>query len=53
MRRNSPMKITMTIPVPISESDGNGIIYTKKVVEKTVREIIVGTYTSPLNEVQI
>ena len=42
MRSNNPIKITMTIPFPISEPDRNGIIYTKGAVEKAVREFSDG-----------
>ena len=38
MRSNNPIKITMTIPFPISEPDRNGTIYTKEAIEKAVRE---------------
>ena len=38
MRSNNSIKITMEIPFPIGEPDGNGIIYTKEAVEKAVRE---------------
>ena len=38
MQSTNPIKITMETPFPISESDRNGIIYTKEAVEKAVRE---------------
>lgn len=38
MRSNNIIKVTMKILFPISESDRNGIIYTKEAVEKAVRE---------------
>lgn len=38
MRSNEPIEIIMKIPFPISEPDRNGNIYTKKAVEKAVRE---------------
>ena len=38
MRSNKPIEITMKIPFPINEPDGNGAIYTKEAVEKAVRE---------------
>lgn len=42
MRSNNPIKITMKIPFPISEPDRNGTIYTKKAIEKAVREFDSG-----------
>ena len=38
MRSNKPIEITMKIPFPINEPDGNGAIYTKEVVEKAVQK---------------
>ena len=38
MRNNKPIEITMKIPFPINEPDGNGTIYTKEVVEKAVQK---------------
>ena len=38
MRSNKPIEITMKIPFPINEPDGNGAIYTKEAVEKAVQK---------------
>lgn len=38
MRSNNPIKVTMTIPFPVSEPDRKGVVYTKDAIEKAVKE---------------
>ena len=38
MRSNKPIEITMKIPFPINEPDGNGTIYIKEAIEKAVQK---------------
>ena len=38
MRSNKPIEITMKIPFPINEPDGNGAIYIKEAIEKAVQK---------------
>ena len=38
MWSNKPIEITMKIPFPINEPDGNGVIYIKEAIEKAVQK---------------
>ena len=38
MRSNKPIEITMKIPFPINEPNGNGVIYIKEAIEKVVQK---------------
>lgn len=38
MRSNKPIEITMKIPFPINEPNGNGAIYIKEAIEKAVQK---------------
>lgn len=40
--RCSNIQVSFKIPVPINKPDGNGVVYTKEVVEKAVLESKLG-----------
>ena len=40
--RSSNIQVSFKIPVPINKPDGNGVVYTKEVVEKAVLESKLG-----------
>ena len=38
MRSNKSIEITMRIPFPINEPNGNGVIYIKEAIEKVIQK---------------